>query len=87
MNSYHPKNTTVELRVEGMRYNIVTALTEAERDVWIQEAIEKATRPKNVKQVIQKEIERFFKYNGEGRKIIAQAVKEKLIGDLDDVEL
>lgn len=83
----------IRLEVEGMRRQIVTALTEhqAEMDEMVKQAVEEATKPEHVKQVVRKEVSRtldkvvqeevqnFFRYDGEGRKVIAKAVKQKLL--------
>ena len=83
----------VRIEVEQMRHSIMKAFSERQlvRDEMVKEAIERATEPERVTEVIDREVrrvldktirdevERFFRHSGEGREIIAEAVKEKLL--------
>lgn len=83
----------IRLEVEGMKYAICTALTEhaAQMDADIKAAVELYCTPENIKKIvtdsatrildatIREEVEKFFRYNGEGRKAVAEAVKECIL--------
>lgn len=83
----------IRLEVEGMKYAICTALTEhaAQMDADIKAAVESYCTPENLKKIvtdsatrildatIREEVEKFFRYNGEGRKAVAEAVKECIL--------
>jgi hypothetical protein len=82
----------VRLEVERMKQTIVTALThqalQLDRD--IQTAVESYCTERNIAALIQgevnrvldsviaEEVKRFFQY-GEGRKVVAEAVKKRLL--------
>ena len=83
----------IRLEVEGMKYAICTALTEhaAQMDADIKAAVEAYCTPENLKKIvtasatkildatIREEVEKFFRYTGEGRQAVAQAVKECIL--------
>ncbi len=82
----------IRLELQGMKHTLAMALTEyvTQMDADIQQAIERYCTAENLTQIIaetvqrtldvvvQEEVKRFFEY-GEGRKVVAAAVKEKLL--------
>jgi hypothetical protein len=94
----------IRLEVQGMKYSIQTALMQhaAQMDADIQAAVEAYCTPENLSEVIRKaardalataikdEVDKFFRY-GNGRKAVAEAVKESILKNetytpLDDVD-
>ena len=85
----------IKLEIERMQYAIYTALSQyqLEMDSMLKESIEKYCTDENlriiisatVRQVVDKtvkeEIENFFNYSGDGRHIIAEEVRAKLLRD------
>jgi hypothetical protein len=93
----------IRFELEGMKRTMVTALAQHQKlmDQDIQDAVNSYCTPENIKRVIheaafraldhaiKEEVDKFFRY-GEGRKQIAEVIKEKLLkketyGPLDDV--
>jgi hypothetical protein len=93
----------IRLEVEGMKRAICTALTQhsAQMDADLKAAVDdyctpenlahvvKSTAAKILDSVIREEVEKFFRFSGEGRKAVAQAVKECILnretyGPLDE---
>jgi hypothetical protein len=82
----------IRMEIEHMRQSIVMALTEyaARMDADIKAAVEEYCTPENLRNVIsvaarntldaviKEEVSNFFRY-GEGRKHIAEVIREKLI--------
>ena len=82
----------IRLEVEGMKRTIVTALTEhsAQMDADIQAAVEYYCTPENLSKVVRQEADRqfdhaireevtkFFRF-GDGRKAVAEAVRESIL--------
>ena len=84
----------IRMELEGMKRTLYTALTEQELqlDVDINKAVESFCTPENLTYIItnrvnavleaaiKEEVEKFY-YRGEGRAIIAEAVKNHLLKD------
>lgn len=82
----------IRLEVEGMRYAVMTALTEhqAQMDSDIRAAVDAYCTPDNLAAVVKEvatraldaairdEVDRFFRW-GAGREAVAAAVKEKIL--------
>lgn len=82
----------IRLEIEGMKHAISTALSEhaAKMDKDVQDAIQSYCAPDNIRRIIsqaankalsdtiREEVDAFFRY-GEGRKIVAAAIKEKIL--------
>lgn len=85
----------IKLEVEGMRHSIYKALHQynLEMDSMLKEAIEKYCADENLRyiigqtvrqtvdQTVKEEIENFFQRSAEGRLIIAEEVRAKLLKD------
>jgi len=83
----------IRLEVEGMKRTICAALSEhaAQMDADIKAAVEDYCTPANLKRIvgetarrvldttIREEVEKFFRYSGEGRKAVADAVRESIL--------
>lgn len=83
----------IRMEVEGMRHAILTALSEhhLQLDEQFKAAVNDFCKPENIQQIINEaaarelksaidtEVRNFFQYNGEGRKMVAEAIKAKLI--------
>lgn len=81
----------ISLKVEGMRHEVHTALTnyEAQMDQYVRETIDEVCSESNIRQLIKASVasemndaikraaESFYRY-GDGNKIIAELVVEKL---------
>ena len=86
----------ITLKVEGMAHQITAALTEhqAQMDSCIAAAVQRVCTPENIarvveleaekvfEQTLQKEVHDFFSY-GPGRKVVAAAVKAKLLEEVN----
>jgi hypothetical protein len=102
MNSI-PSVPIIRFELEGMKRTVVAALMEhqGQMNQDIQDAVNSYCTPENIRSVIhasayraldaviKEEVDKFFRY-GEGRKQIAEVIKEKLLkketyGPLDDV--
>jgi len=82
----------IRLEVEGMKYQIMTALTghAAQMDEDIKTAVDQYCTPENMSRIVKKaasdaldfaiktEVDAFFRYGG-GRKAVAAAVKESIL--------
>lgn len=82
----------IRLSIDSMKQTVLAALTEyqAQVDADIQAALEECCTPEHLREVlheetrrtldavIREEVESFFRY-GEGRKVVAEAVKTKLL--------
>jgi DNA polymerase III delta subunit len=98
-----PDFPIIRLEVDRMRHSIMTAFSEYQLqfDSDLKHAIEQYCTPDNLQQVlraavtrtldgaIKEEVEKFFRY-GEGRKVVADAVKQAILSNktftpLDDV--
>lgn len=96
----------IRFELEGIKHSLYVALSEysLQMDEQLKEALEKYFTPDNIQRVIDQEVWRtldivikeevikFFREDNEGRKIIATAVKEKLLNNetytpLDDTEV
>jgi len=87
----------IRLEVEGMRHSISVALSKhtMEMDAMIQDALASYCTPENIAhiirsettraldEVIKQEISNFF-YYGAGRRVVVEAVKEKLLRNLEE---
>lgn len=85
----------IRLEIDHMKQSLWVALSEysTQMDENLKEAINEFCTPENIKriitetankvmaQTIKEEVTKFFIHNGEGRKVIAQAVKEKLLNN------
>lgn len=86
-----PTYPIIRLEIDGMKRSIVSALThyQAQIDEDINRAVEEYCQPENIAEIIQQaandaidsaireEVKNFFLY-GEGRRTIAESVKESL---------
>lgn len=84
----------IRLSVDGLRQEMVAALTEhqAQMDADLREAVEQYCQTENIKAIIHKaardalehaiteEVKHFFHF-GDGRKAVAEAVKESLLSN------
>lgn len=95
----------IRFELEGIKHSLMVALSEysLRMDEQLKESLERYFEPDNIRRVIEQEVWRtldatikeevknFLRYGGEGRKVIAAAVKEKLLNNktytlLDDTE-
>lgn len=86
----------IRFEVEGIRRTLLVALTEyqAQMDADLQAAVEEFCKPENLNKVIQglamkaietslrDEVDNFFRFGG-GRKVIAEAVQNRLLKNIE----